>query len=99
MNDEPSIYDKRGIPILPGDTVKMFHFKEANGRNWYMYKYAVETQRTPSQKALMKFSHLNLRGETFWMLMDGKSHPDLEVVQGYGEDGVHFLDRKRICHE
>lgn len=93
-----AIYDKRGIPILPGDTVKVFHFKDRRGRNRFMYKYALGTKATASGSVLLELSHLDIGGETFFMLMDNQIQPNMEIVQGYGgcRIGESFSDRKRF---
>ncbi len=94
------IYDKKGIPILPGDTLKMFHFIAAHRRERrYMYKFALEiVERNEQDQALkpplLRISHLNLKGcarfggrdesEYYWQLMDGRKLEQCEIVQGYG---------------
>ena len=57
-----ALYDKRGIPILPGDTVKVFHFIAAVRREKrFMYKLVmgIET-RGENKTPLMKLNHLDL---------------------------------------
>jgi hypothetical protein len=36
-----TLYDKRGVPIEPGDLLKSHHFRERNGRNHWLYHVAV----------------------------------------------------------
>lgn len=60
--------DKRGIPIVRGDIVKVFHFTGARRKRHYMYKQCLGPQLLhPSHdKPYMLFSHLNFveaRGE------------------------------------
>jgi hypothetical protein len=38
MADE--IFDKRGIPVKPGDVLKVFHFTGIRNKKYYMYKLA-----------------------------------------------------------
>lgn len=99
-NDYPSgprAYDKRGIPILPGDTVKMFHYTSRLRREKrYMYKYVVSLV-----DPLYTMSHLNLKNETWFMLADDKRHWNLEILQGYAgvSSGQDYRDRPRKKYE
>ena len=96
---EPAIYDKRGIPILPGDTVKVFHFR-SRGRDYYMYKYVVKVWRHEKWGEgvdSLVFSHLNPRNETYFIMRNGQIEPDYEIVQGYEGvvPGQDYRSRKR----
>jgi len=82
--------DKTGREILPGDTLKVFHFTGARRKRHYMYKYVKWCN-----KETMKLSHLNLKKETYSLPMNGKLLTDCEIVQGYGEDYVPFGDREK----
>ena len=98
-NPEHAVYDNRGIPILPGDTVKVFHYVAAARRETrYMYKFATQVVWGAAEKApLLQLSHLNLKDEWYWQLMDGRTLEDYEIVQGYGgvEFGQDYRDRPR----
>jgi hypothetical protein len=89
-----NVYDKNRIPILPGDTLKVFHFTGRRRQKFFMYKYvkAVHTSR----KAL-EVMHLSLDGGSYWLRLDGLIHTDIEIVQGYEgvERGGSFMDRKK----
>ncbi|NDJ15185.1 MAG: hypothetical protein EBY17_29035 [Acidobacteriia bacterium] len=98
QRSDAAIYDRRGIPILPGDTVKIFHFVAALRRERrFMYKFAVETFKRGDGLTLLRMSHLNVRQETYWLVMDGSVLADHEIVQGYAgvEIGGSYRDRKR----
>jgi hypothetical protein len=89
-----NVYDKNGIPILPGDTLKVFHFVGPRRKKFFMYKYVAEIH--PSGNVL-KVIHLSLDGGSYWMTIDDRIHSDIEIVQGYEgvADGRTFRDRAR----
>lgn len=97
-----ALYDKRGIPILPGDTVKVFHYVAAVRREKrYMYKFASQIVWRAADKApLLQLSHLNLQHEWYWELMDNRRLENYEIVQGYGgvPGGSDYRDRERQKH-
>ncbi len=84
--------DKKGREILVGDTLKIFHFIGARGKKNYMYKYVAEIVRIGDED-FYKVSHLNHKGEFFHMALDGKIRNDIEIVQGYGSNGISFDER------
>ena len=93
-----NLYDKRGIPILPGDTVKVYHYRAAHRREHrYMYKYALEIAPREGKSPLLKLSHLNLKSEWYWELMNERVMPEMEIVQGFAgvPRGSDFRDRSR----
>jgi hypothetical protein len=88
------LYDKKGIPILPGDTLKVFHFTAALRREKvYMYKYVESIEHKGSKCPLMRIKHLNLKDDYYYELVDGRVLKDYEVVQGSDD---YYRDRKRI---
>lgn len=97
-----ALYDKHGIPILPGDTVKVFHYVAAVRREKrYMYKFASQIVWRAADKApLLQLSHLNLKDEWYWEIMDGRRLEHYEIVQGYGgvPGGSDYRDRERQKH-
>ena len=90
------VYDKTGRPILPGDTLKVYHFRAALRREHrYMYKHV--TGYHESGKALV-VDHLQPGSTPYWLLLDGKTKQDIEIVQGFAgvPGGWDFRDRKPI---
>lgn len=90
-----AIYDKKGRPILPGDTLKIFHFRCALRREIrYMYRYVTGYYGDNA----LEISHLNPNGGNYFILLDGSVKGDIEIVQGYAgvKPGDDFHDRKRI---
>ena len=56
------LYDKRGIPIMCGDVVKVFHFVGVRRKRHYMYKQCVGVHSYPNGgEKYMFFSHLNFK--------------------------------------
>ena len=93
-----SLYDKNKIPILPGDTLKVFHYIAARRREKrYMYKFAQKVEPRSSSPPLLKIGHLDCTSGYYWQIMDGRVLPDYEIVQGYDgvESGYDYRDRKR----
>lgn len=87
-------YDKRGIPVMPGDTLKVFHYVAALRREKrYMYKFVKEVD----SRGLLVVSHLSLQAGHYFLAQDGEIHPYYEIVQGYGgvPSGNSFRDRER----
>ncbi len=87
----PEVYDKRGIPIMVGDTLKVFHFV-TRGQKRYMYKYV----EAADPRCVLHVSHLNPRElRPYYLLQDDLIHPDIEIVQGYAgvQGGDDFRQR------
>ena len=89
-----NVYDKNGTPILPGDTLKVFHFVGPRRQKFYMYKFVKSVH--PSGKAL-EVLHLSLDGGSYRIFIDDRIYSSIEIVQGYGgvEKGQSFMDRKK----
>ncbi len=87
-------YDKNRLPILPGDTLKIFHFTGPRRKRFHMYKFVKSVHTTG---VALKVMHLSLDGGSYWMRLDGRVHADIEIVQGYEgvERGGSFRDRKK----
>ncbi len=87
--------DKNDREIMVGDTLKLFHFIGARRKKHYMYKYVFAIY-----DGRLRLKHLNVKDEVYTLAMDGKKLNDYEIVQGFGMDGVEFMDRpKKIISE
>ena len=81
--------DKNGREIMVGDTLKIFHFIGPRLKKYYMYKFV---KRTVNDR-LLEISHLDIGEKTYLLELDGNQHDNIEIVQGYGDNGTHFEDR------
>lgn len=94
MSEARRLYDKTGREIMPGDTLKIFHFRAAKRRQiYYMYKYVERYHE--SGKALI-VSHLEPNHLTYLLTLDGTRRDDIEIVQGYAgvPAGQDFRERR-----
>jgi hypothetical protein len=80
--------DKNGREIMPGDVLKLFHFTGARNKKHFMYKFVEDMSNH-----YLLISNLDRRKSTYLMPLDGKQHDDIEIVQGFGADGVPFDQR------
>lgn len=97
MSDTPALYDRNGIPIMPGDTLKVFHYTPgALSEGRYMYKWVAAAVH-PNNQPLLRISNLGLDGGFYWELMDGRTLEQAEIVQGYEgvKPGEDYRDRVR----
>lgn len=81
------IKDKKGIPIIKGDVLKVFHFVGRRNKKYYMYKYVLSTNEPNN---FYKIAHLSSKsselGKSFYYLKDENQIEDnYEIVQGYCE--------------
>jgi hypothetical protein len=83
--------DKNGRQIMPGDTLKVFHYVGSRRKKYYMYKYVV----TEYEDSLL-LSHLTPKEEYYHLTKNGEVLQTYEVVQGYGDKGIHFEDREKV---
>lgn len=82
---EAGLYDKRRIPIMPGDILKVYHFTAALRRKrHYMYKQVLERVDLGERKApYYRISHLTFDPlEYYHEILDGRVLRDVEIVQG-----------------
>jgi len=89
-------YDKNGIPIEIGDTLKIFHFIGGRKKKYYMYKFV---EKMSECGRFLIISHLSKREGSYRLLIDNKKLDDIEIVQGYGDVGqeyMHYEDRERM---
>lgn len=88
--------DRFGRQIEVGDTLKVFHFTGSRRRKYFMYKYVeAEEQRETWRSPMLRVSHLNPTSNPYYMKMNGEQHSEIEIVQGFGPDGLSFEDRPR----
>lgn len=84
------IKDKKGIPIINGDILKIFHFVGRRNKKHYMYKYVLSTNEPNN---FYKIAHLPSTpsefGKSYYYLKDeDQIEDDYEIVQGYCEKQV-----------
>lgn len=79
--NESVLRDKTGRQIERGDIVKVYHFTDARRKRHFMYKQAIGLRSFGSDLKYMTFDHLDLDGEYYCELCDGRSLPDYEIVQ------------------
>ena len=101
MKQSFAIYDKNGIPILPGDTIKIYAYTKALRREKvYSYKYVEAIEKRENCKTpILRINHLS-PGEHkyYYMLMTGEIDYSVEIVQGYTGVplGQTFKSRRRF---
>lgn len=96
-----SLYDKRGIPIMRGDILKVFHFTGTRRKRHYMYKQCLGFKRVGKNADVpyMMLSHLNFiedsiaRDGPYLERPDGRILSDYEIVQSIEAD---HDDRPRL---
>jgi len=96
----PFVLDEKGREILPGDTLKVFHFTGARREKFYMYKFVREivTLGTQNPMPALKIEHLGISKSSsghYWELQNGRKLAGVEIVQGYGMDGLCHRDRPK----
>ena len=92
-----AIYDKTGRQIYPGDVLKVYHFQAALRREHrYMYKY-VEGYHENGKAFIV--GHLQPNSAPYYLPLDGKIHPEIEIVQGYAWNGLDYRDRPKTGKE
>lgn len=92
------VLDRTGREILPGDTLKVFHFTGARRKRHYMYKYVLSVWRLPAWPEgtdALRISHLHPAEDSYFRIRDGKTWEEAEIVQGYGENGQPFDERPK----
>ncbi|MBZ9922007.1 hypothetical protein LB579_30410 [Mesorhizobium sp. BR1-1-7] len=102
LTEAQALHDKRGIPIAPGDVLKVFHFIGARRKRHYMYKQCLGFKGIGPNRDVpyMKFGHLNMvtdddaRDAYYLENPDGRILPDYEIVQSIQCD---HEDRPRLA--
>lgn len=98
MKQSFAIYDKNGIPILPGDTIKIYAYTAALRREKvYSYKYVEAIEKRENWKTpMLRINHLSkVEHRYYYMLMTGEKDDSIEIVQGYA-GGQTFKNRRRF---
>lgn len=95
-----ALFDKRGIPIMPGDTLKVFHYISAVRREKrYMYKYVESIEFSgKTNTPLLKILHLSCDLKSYYyQVMDKRIMEEIEIVQGYAgvDSGYDYRDRPK----
>lgn len=86
--------DINGRPILPGDTLKVYHFTGTRNKKHYMYKYVAGVAQLPSWEIpALVINHLHADGGQYMEYLTGKQLVNTEIVQGFGFDRVPYHER------
>lgn len=101
MNDTSfALYDRKGIPIMPGDTIKIYRYTAALRREKvYSYKYVEAVEKRKSCKfPMLRIKHLSLSASHYHVLMTGEIDETIEIIQGFEGVplGCNFKDRQRL---
>jgi hypothetical protein len=92
------LYDKTGREIMVGDVLKVFHFiHRVRKERCFMHKWVDSlVDLGPDKKPFFKISHLDVKPGFYHERIDGRHMKDVEIVQGFGTDGLCWRDRPRI---
>ena len=90
-------YDKRGVPIYPGDLLKTFHFRGARWRkNYYLYHVAVKDDGYMKMYPVCWLEPSKQRNRGGPCLLSHEHAAETEVIQGYGPPPyLDYTDRPR----
>ena len=83
------LHDKRGVPVMVHDVLKMFHFGISK-KKYFMYKWVIE------KNGHLYGHHLGSRGDKDAFKLCQGVLDNCEVVQGYNP---YFDDREKIKNE
>lgn len=94
MSTEPT--DKRGIPIVEGDMVRMVHFRGRSGKTYYLY-HLVERNENGTLEAVPLRERLTgfKGGGRFWIRPGDPMCRAIEVLDNV-RNGPHVEDRRRV---
>jgi hypothetical protein len=96
------LYDKNRRPIMVGDVLKVYHFCTGFKcrRVRYMYKWVLEKVFYP-RNSYFRIGHLqnpnDIDKESYVEIADDSIKPNIEIIQGYGDNGLPFDERKKKC--
>lgn len=85
-------YDAKGYPVFAGDVLKVFHFRGARRKKYYMYKVAKEWQ---GKLWAFNVSELATNGGESCHKCRMETLGFFQIVDGYDPDGIYFEDRKK----
>ena len=88
------LYDKNRREIKVNDVLKVFHFTGHRRKKYYMYKI-VKGIITGKNGEYLDISHLPMSSGSYRVLMNGDIKEEIEIVQGYDEDGRGFDERPK----
>lgn len=101
MADKPwlkqpgEVFDKRGVPVYPGDLIRSYHFRDRRGRTYYLYHVAVFKD---GAMWLVPTSHLEptkSKGGGSCLLSQNLM-VEARVISGYGPGNfIDYTDRPR----
>lgn len=86
------ILDKNNRQIEIGDVLKIYHFTGSRRKKYFMYKQVLGFS-SYKPKEVYEISHLNMNTERYWLLLDGKKHDDIEIIQSCTK--VNFENRRQ----
>ena len=87
-------YDRRGVPIFPGDTLKIYHFTGPGKKRNYIYKFV---ESIDGKRLVINHLGVGLHGK--YTMANSGQYQEVEVVQGYGNlppGGFSFNDRVKL---
>ena len=112
LNDDPSrigpptnekhLYDKTGRRIMVGDVLKVYHFTGERRKKYYMYKFVFDRKhwiRTGYDFLYISHLHPENLKSGYYECCNGQKLDLVEIVQGYGENKVHYCDRPKEYKE
>ena len=100
MMNPGEVYDRKGVPIYPGDVLRTFHYKSRRyGRYLWLFHVAVFNEKHGVME-MHPASWLDPKkkrdGGSCWLTQDTAA--GTEIVQGYGPGrNDDFTDRKKKC--
>jgi hypothetical protein len=93
------VYDRRGVPIYPGDLIRHYHFTGARRKRYYLYHVAVWSELNQTME-LVPTCHMDPAiardnpGGRYWLIPDTMIEP--EVIHGSGPGScLDFDDRPK----
>lgn len=93
QGDVIDLFDKRGIPFVRGDIVKVFHFVDRRRKRHYMYHQCLGTRPIGKNASpYVAFSHLNfiedhrITDGPYLQRPDGRKLSEYEIVQSINCD-------------